>query len=110
MVYHRIRVKQNSIFKEIIEAWKMWYLVINCVNRGNCFDGGNRGNSRNSGNCCNCAQFSLNDRKSNISLKEFSSLKNLVNRALTIKSQNIGASTKCFCKQMFNFDTLDSKK
>ena len=29
---------------------------------------------------------------------------------LTIKTQNIGASTKMFCKQMFNFDTLDSNK
>ena len=28
--------------------------------------------------------------------------------ALTIKGQNIGASTKFFCKQMFHFDTLDS--
>ena len=28
--------------------------------------------------------------------------------ALTIKSQNIGASTKIFYKQMFHFDTLDT--
>ena len=29
---------------------------------------------------------------------------------LTIKSQNVGAWTKNVCKQMFNFDTLDSNK
>ena len=28
----------------------------------------------------------------------------------SIKSQNFGASSKHFCKQMFNFDTLDSNK
>ena len=30
--------------------------------------------------------------------------------ALTIKSQNIGSSTKTFFEQMFNIDTLDSNK
>ena len=30
--------------------------------------------------------------------------------SLTIKGQNIGASTKKCCKQMFNFDILDSDK
>ena len=30
--------------------------------------------------------------------------------ALTIKSQNIGASTKIVCKQMFHFDILDCNK
>ena len=30
--------------------------------------------------------------------------------ALAIKIQNIGASTKKFCKQMFNFDTLVSNE
>ena len=31
-----------------------------------------------------------------------------VTASLTIKSQNIGSSTKNFCNQMFNFDILDS--
>ena len=34
----------------------------------------------------------------------------LAGNALTIKSQNIGASNKIFCKHMLNFDTLDSNK
>ena len=29
---------------------------------------------------------------------------------LTIKDQDIGASTKKICEQMINFDTLDSNK
>ena len=29
--------------------------------------------------------------------------------ALTVKGQNIGASTKIFCKQMFDFDSIKWK-
>ena len=33
-----------------------------------------------------------------------------ITNALAIKGQNIGAWTKIFCKQMFDFDILDSNK
>ena len=33
-----------------------------------------------------------------------------VSKPVTINCPNIGASTKRFCKQMFDFDTLDSNK
>ena len=60
-------------------------------------------------------KISAENRKSrqHVYSSKWSEIKILLSKrpyALTIKSQNIGALTKIFCKQMFNFDTLDSDK